>query len=55
MTIHRQDIMDKKKFTIRLSERRIEKLRLYAIQVDKTMTQVLEECIDKLKIKDTGD
>jgi hypothetical protein len=45
--------MDKKNFTIRLSERRIAKLRRYAKEKDKTMTQVLEECIDKLRIKDT--
>ena len=43
----------KKNFTIRLSDKRLAKLRLYAQQKDKTMTQVLEECIDKLKL-DTG-
>lgn len=48
--------MVKKNFTIRLSERRLNKLRLYAAQTDKTMTQVIEDCIDKLKLKeDTGD
>ncbi|WP_107668035.1 hypothetical protein [Cyanothece sp. BG0011] len=37
-------------FTIRLSDKRLAKLRLYAQQKDKTMTQVLEECIDKLRL-----
>jgi predicted transcriptional regulator len=45
--------MVKKNFTIRLSDKRLAKLRLYAQQKDKTMTQVLEECIDKLRL-DTG-
>uniref|UniRef100_A0A0C1R1A4 Uncharacterized protein n=4 Tax=Nostocales TaxID=1161 RepID=A0A0C1R1A4_9CYAN len=33
---------------IRLSDRRLNKLRLYAAQSDKTMTQVVEELIDSL-------
>lgn len=44
-------IMVKKVFTIKLSDKRKEKLRLYADQQDKTMTQVIEEMIDKLKIQ----
>ena len=46
--------MNKENFTIRLSLRRKNKLKLYAEQKDKTMTQVIEEMIDKLMIeKDT--
>ncbi|PLZ85589.1 hypothetical protein CEN44_22050 [Fischerella muscicola CCMEE 5323] len=33
---------------IRLSDRRLNKLRLYAAHTDKTMTQVVEELIDSL-------
>ncbi len=47
--------MRKKQFSIRLSLKRIEKLRLYAKQKDKTMTQLIEEWIDRLKLeRDTG-
>lgn len=47
--------MNKGNFTIRLSEKRKKKLKLYAKQKDKTMTQIVEEMIDKLKLeKDTG-
>lgn len=35
---------------IRMSKRRMDKLRLYASLKDKTMTQVVEELIDSLKI-----
>ena len=35
---------------MRMSERRLNKLRLYAAIKDKTMTQVVEELIDSLKI-----
>ena len=46
--------MNKKKFSVRLSIKRIEKLRLYAQQKDKTMTQLIEEWIDRLRLeKDT--
>ena len=46
----------KERFSIRLSQKRLDKLREYAQQKDKTMTQVIEECIDRLKLeKDTGD
>ena len=47
--------MNQENFTIRLSQKRKNKLKLYAEQKDKTMTQVIEEMIDKLKLeKDTG-
>jgi predicted DNA-binding protein len=46
--------MNKENFTIRLSLKRKNKLKLYAHQKDKTMTQIIEEMIDKLKLeKDT--
>ena len=40
--------MKKKRLEIRLSERRLNKLRLYAASKDKTMTAVLEDLIDLL-------
>ncbi|WP_333481111.1 hypothetical protein [Allocoleopsis sp.] len=40
--------MKKKYFNLRLSERRLNKLRVYAVAHDKTMTQVIEELIDGL-------
>lgn len=53
MQIHCNGI-NKENFTIRLSLNRKNKLKLYAEQKDKTMTQVIEETIDKLKLeKDT--
>ena len=46
--------VNKENFTIRLSLRRKNKLKLYAEQKDKTMTQIIEEMIDKLRLeKDT--
>lgn len=46
--------MNQEIFTIRLSQKRRNKLKLYAKRKDKTMTQVIEEMIDKLKLeKDT--
>ena len=51
----RRGLMNKENFTIRLSRQRRSKLKLYSEQKDKTMTQVIEEMIDKLKLsKDTG-
>lgn len=37
--------------TARISERRLNKLRLYSAQNDKTMTHVIEDFIDSLKVK----
>jgi len=37
-------------FKMRMSERRLNKLRLYAAIKDTTMTRVVEELIDSLKI-----
>lgn len=35
-----------------MSKRRLDKLRLYAALKDKKMTQVVEECIDSLKVSE---
>ena len=40
--------MAKKDLHIRITERRMHKLQLYAAQADKTMTQVVEELLDTL-------
>lgn len=40
--------MAKKELHIRITERRMNKLRLYAAQKDKTITQVVEELLDTL-------
>ncbi len=41
-------------FKMRMSERRLNKLRLYAAIKDTTMTRVVEELIDSLKIPEIG-
>lgn len=46
--------MKNKALNLRLSERRLNILREYASQKDKTMTHVIEDFIDSLKIR-TGD
>jgi hypothetical protein len=46
--------MKNKELKIRISERRLNKVRLYAVHADKTMTQVIEELIDSLPIPETG-
>ncbi|GAB1537600.1 hypothetical protein NUACC21_02470 [Scytonema sp. NUACC21] len=38
----------KKELHIRITERRINKLRLLAVEKDKTITQIVEELIDTL-------
>ena len=40
--------MKNKQLRLRMSERRFNKLQLYAVQSDKTMTQVIEELLDSL-------
>ena len=40
--------MLKKDLHIRITERRMHKLQLYAAQTDKTMTQIVEELLDTL-------
>ncbi|GAB4186498.1 MAG: hypothetical protein Fur006_25810 [Coleofasciculaceae cyanobacterium] len=47
--------MKNKYIRIRTSERRLNKLRLYAASKEKTMTQVIEDFIDSLPIKSLGD
>ncbi len=46
--------MKNKELKIRISERRLNKVRLYAAWADKTMTQVIEECIDRLPSPEIG-
>lgn len=47
--------MKTKTLTIRLSDRRRNKLYLYAVQKDKTITALIEEWIDSLELeKDTS-
>ncbi|MCC5600416.1 hypothetical protein [Nostoc favosum] len=46
--------MKDKYIRVRTSERRLNKLRLYANLTEKTMTQVIDEMIDSLKIPETG-
>jgi len=46
--------MKNKAIKFRVSERRLYKLRLYSAQVDKTMTAILEECIDRLPVIEMG-
>lgn len=43
--------MKNKTLNLRMSERRLNKLRLYAAQKDKAMTQVIEELIDSLELE----
>jgi hypothetical protein len=40
--------MKNKQLRLRMSERRFNKLQLYSVHADKTMTQVVEELIDSL-------
>ncbi|MBE9038794.1 hypothetical protein [aff. Roholtiella sp. LEGE 12411] len=46
--------MKKKYLNLRLSERRLNKLRNYAVAVDKTMTQIIEEFIDSITLTQRG-
>lgn len=43
--------MKNKALNLRISERRLNKLRLYSAQNDKTMTHVIEDFIDSLKLE----
>lgn len=47
--------MKDKYIRIRTSERRLNKLRLYAASKEKTMTQIIEDFIDSLPTKRLGD
>ncbi len=44
--------MKAEKFTIRLNLKRLNKLRLYAAQKEKTMTQLVEDWIDRLRLEE---
>jgi hypothetical protein len=46
--------MKNKELKIRISERRLNKVRLYAACTDKSMTQVIEELIDSLPTLEIG-
>lgn len=43
--------MKNKALNLRISERRLNKLRLYSVQKDTTMTHVIEDFIDSLKLE----
>ncbi len=43
--------MKNKSLNLRISERRLNKLRLYSIQKDMTMTRIVEDFIDSLKLE----
>jgi hypothetical protein len=42
--------MTKKGLNLRITERRLNKLRLYAASKEKTMTQLIEDWIDRLPL-----
>lgn len=42
--------MKENRLNLRISERRLNKLRLYAASKEKTMTQLIEDWIDRLPI-----
>lgn len=44
--------MKKTGLNIRISQNRLNKLRLYAAENEKTMTQVISDFIDSLRLKD---
>ena len=44
--------MKGKRLQVRMSERRFNKFQLYSVQVDKTMTQLIEEYVDGLQLKE---
>ncbi len=46
--------MNKKGLNLRISERRLNKLRLYAASKEKTMTQLVEDWIDRLPTPEIG-
>jgi hypothetical protein len=52
---HCVDTMKLKGLHIRISERRLNKLRLYAASKEKTMTQLIEDWIDRLPSSEIND
>ena len=51
---HIPDIMKTNRLDIRLSNRRMDKLRLYCAHQDKSMTRVIEDFIDMLPEQNIG-
>lgn len=49
------DVMKDKGLHIRISERRLNKLKLYAQFKEKTMTQLIEDWVDRLPSPEIGD
>ncbi|WP_414582570.1 hypothetical protein [Scytonema sp. PCC 10023] len=47
--------MKTKGLHIRISERRLNKIRLYAANKEKTITQIIEDYIDRLPTSEIGD
>jgi hypothetical protein len=47
--------MKTKGLHIRISERRLNKIRLYAANKEKTITQIIEDYIDRLPAPEIGD
>jgi hypothetical protein len=43
--------MKNKSLNLRISERRLNKLRLYSVQKEITMTRIIEDFIDSLKLE----
>ena len=54
LCIQRVTKMKDKQLRLRMSERRYNKLKLYATEMDKTMTQVVDELIDSLPKTESG-
>ena len=50
LDIHCVDTMKTGRLNLRLSEKRVAKLKAYATYKDKTVTQLIEEWIDRLPL-----
>jgi hypothetical protein len=48
-------IVKAKGLHIRISERRLNKIRMYAASKEKTITQIIEDYIDRLPTPEIGD
>ncbi len=46
--------MKDKTLNIRMSQKRLDRLRLYSVQREKTMTNIIEDFIDGLPVKEIG-
>lgn len=47
--------MKEKRLNVRISDRRLSKLQSYAVSKDKTVTQIVEDWIDRLPNMQIGD